>query len=139
VKTPENALVRGYLARLNAALAGLAAEERRQIMDGVEEHAATALAELQEPTDADVRNVLSRLGEPEAIAAEAAERFGKKRSRGEVLTTPLLVIAALIGVLDLVMVSMSQVGPIEFTFLAIPVVALVVVVRRLRRQLPRPL
>jgi len=136
--TTENALVREYLARLDAALAGLAAEERKQIIDGVEEHAATALAELEEPTEADVHNVLSRLGEPEAIAAEATERFGRKRSRTEILTAPLMVIGAMIGIFDLLMVSTSQVGPIEFAFLAIPVIALVVVARGLRRQLPRP-
>jgi len=136
--TTENALVREYLARLDAALAGLAAEERRQIIDGVEEHAATALAELEEPTEADVHNVLSRLGEPEAIAAEATERFGRKRSRTEILTAPLMVIGAMIGIFDLLMVSTSQVGPVEFAFLAIPVIVLVVVARGLRRQLPRP-
>ncbi len=136
--TTENALVRGYLARLDAALAGLAAEERRQIIDGVAEHAAAALSELEEPTEADVHRILSRLGEPEAIAAEAAERLGKNRSLTERLTTPLVVIGAMIGVLDLLMVSTSQVGPVEFAFLAIPVIALVVVARGLRRQLPRP-
>jgi len=138
VTTTENALVRGYLARLDAALAGLADEERRQIIDGVAEHAATALAELEEPTEADVQNVLARLGEPETIAGEAADRLGKKRSRTEILTTPLIVIGAMIGVLDLLMVATSQVGPIEFAFLAIPVIALVVVARGLRRQRPRP-
>jgi len=138
VTTTTNAVVRGYLARLDAALAGLAAEERRQIIDGVAEHAATALAELDEPTEGDVQNILARLGEPEAIAAEAAERLGKKRSRIEILTAPLIVIGAVIGVLDLLMVATSQVGPIEFAFLAIPVIALVVVARGLRRQLPRP-
>lgn len=136
--TTENALVRGYLARLDAALAGLGAEERRQIIDGVEEHAATALAELDDPTEADVRNILVRLGEPEAIAAEAGERLGKKRSRTEILTAPLIVIGAVIGVLDLLMVATSQVGPIELAFLGIPVLALVVVARGLRRQLLRP-
>jgi len=138
VTTTENALVREYLARLDAALAGLAAEERRQIIDGVAEHAATALAEVDEPTEADVQSILARLGEPEAIAAEATERLGKKRSRTEILTAPLIVIGAVIGVLDLLMMATSQVGPIEFAFLAIPVIALVVVARGLRRQLPRP-
>jgi len=134
VTTTENALVRAYLTRLDAALAELPAVERRQIVDGVEEHAATALAELGAPTEAEVRNVLSRLGEPEVIAADAAERLGKKRSPTEMLTTPLVVIGAVIGVFDLVAVSTSQVGPVEFAFLAIPVIALVIVARRLRRH-----
>ena len=57
------------------------AEERSQIVDGIEEHVAAALAELDAPTEADVRNVLERLGDPEAIAADAHERIGTKTSK----------------------------------------------------------
>jgi len=138
VTATDNPLVRGYITRLDAALARVPAEERRQIIDGVEEHAATALAELEQPTEADVRNVLARLGDPEAIAAEACERVGVKRSRIEKLAVALLLIGAVVGVFDLLMVSTSQVGPIEFAFLAVPVVALVVLALGLRRHLQPP-
>ncbi len=58
MSTTENAIVHSYLRRLEAALSEAPAEERRQIVDGVEEHVAAALAELESPTEADVRNVL---------------------------------------------------------------------------------
>jgi hypothetical protein len=114
------------------------AHERTQIVDGIEEHVAAALAELDAPTEADVRNVLERLGDPDAIAAEAHERIGSKTSRIVKLTTALLWIGAVVGVFDLLMVSTSQVGPIEFAFLAVPVVALVVLALGLRRHMQEP-
>ena len=54
--TTENPLVRSYLARLDAALTKVPAAERRQIVDGIQEHATASLAELADPTEADVRN-----------------------------------------------------------------------------------
>lgn len=128
----DSPLVRRYLKRLDAALARVPAEERRQIIDGVEEHVATALAELEEPTQVDVHDVLARLGDPETIAAEACDRLGVKRSRSEKLTTALLAIGAVVGLFDLAMVSTSQVGPIEFALLAVPVTALIVLAVALR-------
>lgn len=132
--TTQDSMVRSYLTRLEGALADVPAGQRKQILDGIEEHAAAALAELEAPTEADVRNVLDRLGDPYAIAADARERIGVKPSRTDKLATALLWIGALVGMFDLVMVSTSQVGPIEFGFLAVPVIALVVVAVGLRRR-----
>lgn len=84
-----------------------------------------------------MRNVLGRSGDPEAIAAEARERLGITRSRSEKRMTVLLWAATAIGVFDLVMVSTSQVGPIEFAFLAVPVLALIVLALGNRRR-PAP-
>lgn len=132
--TSENPLVRSYLARLDGALANVPTEERRQIVDGIAEHAAAALDEFDEATEADVRNVLARLGDPDVIAADARERLGVRRSRSTRATTALLWIGAAFGIFDLIMVSTSQVGPIEFAFLALPVVVLVVLALGLRRH-----
>jgi uncharacterized membrane protein len=137
--TTENPTVRSYLMRLEAALAHLPADERSQIVDGIEEHVVAALAELDAPTEADVRNVLAKLGDPEAIAADADERIGSTASGIGKLTTALLWVGAVVGVFDLLMVSTSQVGPIEFAFLAVPVVVLVVVALGLRRHVQRPI
>ena len=60
---------------------------------------------------------LERLGDPEAIAADAHERIGAKTSKTGKLTVALLWIGAVVGVFDLLMVSMSQVGPVEFAVL----------------------
>jgi uncharacterized membrane protein len=51
------------------------AERREEILAEIEEHIAELLAENPAETDADVRNVLERVGHPEDIAAEARDRF----------------------------------------------------------------
>ncbi len=136
--TMENPLVRSYLSRLDAALTNVPAAERRQIVDGIEEHATASLAELADPTEADVRNVLDRLGDPAAIAADARERLGVTRTRSDTITTVLLWVGAAVGVFNLLMVSTSQIGPIEFAFLAVPVVVLVVLALGMRHRLREP-
>jgi uncharacterized membrane protein len=65
-----------YLRRLQRSMGDLPAERRDEILAEIEEHIASGLAEYPSPTDADVRNVLDRVGDPEVIAAEARERFG---------------------------------------------------------------
>ena len=62
----------------------------------IEEHIASGLAEFPAPTDADVRNVLERVGDPADIAAEARERFGIKPAKRS-WTDPAAIILLLIG------------------------------------------
>jgi len=69
-------LVDQYMARLDKALRDLPSSRRREVVDDVSAHASAALAEMASPTEADVRQVLDRLGDPEDIATEARERFG---------------------------------------------------------------
>ena len=126
-------MVQSYLKRLETAMASVPREERAQIIDGIEEHITASLAESPAPTEADVRNVLDRVGDPDVIAADARGRVGVRRSRTHRLTSTILWVGAAIGVLDLLMVATSQVGPIEFAILAVPVVALVVLAVGLRR------
>ena len=132
--TTQNPIVGSYLRRLDAALSSLPDDERRQIRDGIEEHVAAALAELDSPTEAEIRGVLARLGDPETIAAEAHERVETKSAAFGLLTKALLWIGAIVGVFDLLMVSTSRIGPVEFAFLAVPVIALFVVAIRLGRH-----
>jgi len=54
----------------------LPAERREEILAEIEEHIAEDLADRPVASDADVRNVLERVGDPDDIAAEARERFG---------------------------------------------------------------
>ena len=95
-------------------------------------------AEFPAPSEADVRIVLSRLGEPEAIAVEAGDRLGVAAPRSAKLVIVLVWIGVIVGLFDLLAVSTSQIGPIEFVLLAIPVVVLIVVAIGLRRQVHRP-
>jgi hypothetical protein len=64
-----------YLRRLQRSMGDLPAERREEILAEIEEHIAELLAENPAETDADMRNVLERVGHPEDIAAEARERF----------------------------------------------------------------
>ena len=64
-------LVDDYLARLDAALVGLPAERRREIVADVAEHIEAARAELTPGDEAGLRTLLDRVGDPEQIAADA--------------------------------------------------------------------
>ena len=85
-----------YLRRLQRSMADLPAQRRDEILGEIEEHIASGLAEFPAPTDADVRNVLERVGEPADIAAEARERFGIKPAKRS-WTDPAAIILLLIG------------------------------------------
>ena len=69
-----------YLRRLQRSMA-VPAQRRDDDLAEIEEHIASGLAEFPSPTDADVRNVLERVGDPADIAAEARERFGIKPAK----------------------------------------------------------
>jgi uncharacterized membrane protein len=71
-----DALLDHYLNDLEAELHGLPANRRREFLDEVGEHIAAARAALDPETEAGIRTVLERLGDPADIAAEARERFG---------------------------------------------------------------
>ncbi len=73
--TAADQLVARYLARLQAALRDLPAARRDELLEQVSEHIATARAELgAQANEAEIRMLLERLGDPAAIAAEAAQR-----------------------------------------------------------------
>jgi uncharacterized membrane protein len=74
--TDVDGLVDRYLHDLHAALGDLPANQRQEILDEVGEHIAAARVALDTETEAEVRTVLERLGDPADIAAEARERFG---------------------------------------------------------------
>jgi uncharacterized membrane protein len=61
-----------YLERVQAAASGLDPGRRQELIDDLREHIATARAELSPETEAGVRTLLDRLGDPAAIVAEAA-------------------------------------------------------------------
>lgn len=85
-----------YLRRLQRSTRDLPAQRRDEILAEIEEHIEAGLAELPTPTEADVRNVLERVGDPADIAAEARERFGIKPTRRN-RTDPAAIILLLIG------------------------------------------
>ncbi len=71
--TVADELVARYLAQLQTALRDLPPGRREELLDEVSEHIAAARAELgPQPTEAQIRALLERVGDPAAIAAEAS-------------------------------------------------------------------
>jgi uncharacterized membrane protein len=69
-------IISGYLARLEQALATLPPARRAELVDDVRSHIAEARRGLAEETDADLLNILDKLGDPADIAADARDRLG---------------------------------------------------------------
>lgn len=64
-------LVTDYLAEVARATAGLPPARRSELLSDLREHIDVERAELPAETEAQVRSILDRLGEPDLIAAEA--------------------------------------------------------------------
>ncbi|MBX6751400.1 MAG: hypothetical protein IRY85_17345 [Micromonosporaceae bacterium] len=71
-QTRGDDLVAEYLDRVRAAAAGLDPARREELIQDLREHIEAARAELSTETEEDIRAILDRLGDPTAIAAEAA-------------------------------------------------------------------
>jgi hypothetical protein len=93
--TEADAIILRYLQDLEGELRDLPADRRRELLDEVGEHIAAARAALAPETEAGVRTMLERLGDPADIAAEARERFGVQRPPAR--PTPWLEVAALVA------------------------------------------
>src|SRR5438477_13212474 len=65
-----------YLTALEEELRDLSPSDRAEIILEVREHYEEARRELTDPTEADLRNIVERLGPPAEIAAEARQRLG---------------------------------------------------------------
>jgi hypothetical protein len=112
--TKVDTLVDRYLKDLETELRGLPGNRRREILDEVGEHITQARAALDAESEAAIRTVLERLGDPADIAAEARDRFGVQPELArpatpwlEVLTLVLLVIP-FISVIGVVLVWLSR-------------------------------
>jgi uncharacterized membrane protein len=86
--TTVDQLVEDYLGRLEEELSDVPRARRRELVGEIAEHIAEGRAEAT--TEAEVRTLLDRLGEPAEIADEARERFGVPERH-----TPKLEMAAL--------------------------------------------
>ena len=89
-------IVSGYLARLEQALAGLPPARTAELVDDVRSHIAEARRGLAEETDADLLNILDKLGDPGDIAADARDPLGAQPSP-PAMPLGLLEIAAIVA------------------------------------------
>src|SRR5260370_8434519 len=89
-------LVSEYLSRLDSALAGVPRRRREEILDEISNHIAEERSRLHDESDADLRNLLDRVGDP-AEGADAARDSANerppaplRRTRTPALLTPIL-------------------------------------------------
>jgi hypothetical protein len=68
-----DALVEDYLRRLDAAASTLPADRRAELVSEIRDHLQEGLRDSGADDEVSVRNLLERLGAPEAIVAEAAD------------------------------------------------------------------
>jgi len=94
-RTPDE-LVETYLRDLGSALGDLPRERRSEVVDEVADHIAESRAQLARESEAEIRNLLERIGDPEEIAAEARERFGI-RPRGGGIREISAIVLLLVG------------------------------------------
>lgn len=90
-------IINGYMARLSDEATALPPRERAELIDGVREHIAEARAAAPEETDADLLNLLDRLGDPAELAEEERQRLGIAAPRpvkiGILEIGPLILVA----------------------------------------------
>jgi uncharacterized membrane protein len=71
MNTNADRLVNDYLDRLEQELADFPAARRRELVQEISEHIAEARAGLESESEAEIRTMLDRIGDPVDIAAEA--------------------------------------------------------------------
>lgn len=97
-------IIAGYLERLEAALAPVPEVRRQELLDEVREHIAEARMALSDETNADLLNILDRLGDPVDVAAAEIGRVEStpptpRKSRGlEIAAIVLLLLFWPVGV-----------------------------------------
>jgi uncharacterized coiled-coil protein SlyX len=74
-------LVHEYLDRLDSLLAGVPERRREEILDEISKHIAEQRSQIPDESDADLRNLLERIGDPAEVADAA-------RDDGETVTMP---------------------------------------------------
>ena len=99
-----------YFERLERALADLPPERRRELMEEIRDHVDQSLSSHPDPTEAEVRNVLDRLGDPAEIASEARERFGVRRARAARTDWAAVFLLPFGGLLVLVVGTLGALG-----------------------------
>jgi hypothetical protein len=113
--TTADTLVDNYLRDLKAELRDLPAPRQREILAEVGEHITAARAAQDTQSEAAIRTLLERLGDPADIAAEARDRFGVQPEPTkpatpwlEVITLVALVVPFLGWVVGAVLVWLSR-------------------------------
>lgn len=117
-QTRGDALVADYLDRVRAAAARLDPGRREELIQDLREHIAAARAELSPETEAGVRTILERLGDPAVIVAEASVGEAPVRAAPAPPATSnksvLTVLIVVLGLVLLVPVVVCLLGALGF-------------------------
>ncbi len=88
-----------YLARLERSLGDVPSASREEIVSEIVSHIDEALAEEPDRSEATVRNVLDRVGDPDEIASEARDRLGIRTPKPSWLDAVALILLLVGGFL----------------------------------------
>jgi len=91
--------VKEYLHDLEAELRDLPRSRRQELLGEIHEHIDSALADAPAHDEAEVRNVLDRLGDPSDIAEEARQRFGVPKVKSGALEIAALILLVIGGII----------------------------------------
>jgi hypothetical protein len=91
-------IVDDYLRRLNAALKDLPKDRREELVEEIREHIEVGRAELGSETEAELRSLLDRIGDPSDIAADSADRLGVRPVRVGLMEIAAVVLLPIGGV-----------------------------------------
>jgi hypothetical protein len=111
--TTIDQLVNDYLRTVERAAADLSEPRRRELVEDLSEHIAAERAGLDAPTEADVRAILDRLGDPATLAGEA-----RALDDGPRVATPAPAGPRRMGPLGWSLVIVSSVVLVCFLFVA---------------------
>ncbi len=105
-------IIEGYLARLSAELMSLPSDRRHELVEDIRNHISESRAALEQETDADLLNILDRLGEPSELARDALDREEGKRSvspRWGWIEVAAIVLTILVWPAGVILVWLSRV------------------------------
>jgi uncharacterized membrane protein len=91
--------VKEYLHDLEAELRDLPRSRRQELLGEIHDHIDSALADSPALDEAEVRNVLDRLGDPADIAEEARQRFGVPKVKSGALEIAALILLVIGGII----------------------------------------
>jgi len=91
-------LVEKYLGELKGELRDLPRSRRQELLAEISDHIDAALAQTPDHDEAEIRNVLERLGDPTDIAQEARQRFGVPRARSGAFEVAAVILLPVGGV-----------------------------------------
>jgi hypothetical protein len=113
MKTVEHPLAVAYLEAVAREAAALAPERRNELLADLMEHIAVAFAEQPARSEAEVKAVLDRLGDPRTIVATAreGETIGQPISKWRSLAPLILLpVAGLLGGVNLVLGGIAMIA-----------------------------